>query len=349
MRNELANSTSTRHSAKQYGAGVSLPLGLPFADQPGPDGAFWSGAIGVGVSLSVELAGHLDVLSQSIVQLPDGPPASRPAVASYLAMVKTLAAAWSARTRPALLEAVDGLTHVGASLAQANTRDAMAGAGADHCHSAARALAGLQRRVGTPATALSALAAEFDALLNSMARATDDLQSDTLLVSERLQADHVHAFLLSQQASALQSKLDDANMRQDAYWLQGPHSEHIRQEIALHGSALEGVRRQLDHLHAEQAATRSEAHYLQKLMPSLSGYLGAFERMAGGIRAALAGTGAMLGELQELQAALAGDPAALPRAKAALRAALPQWRALATSTARLRPGCRVMTRGARRT
>lgn len=343
MRNALSHKSS--HSLS-YGAG--RPLGLPLDEQPGPDGAFWSGAIGAGAALMVELAGHLDVLSHSIVQLPDRPPASRPAVASYLAMVKTLAAAWHARTRPALVEALEALTHVGASLAQPLALEALAGAEADQGRSAARVLAALQRRLGAPASALSTLGADFDALLSSMARATADLQSDTLLVSERLQSDHVHAFLLSQQGNALQSKLDDANMRQDAYWLQGPHSEQIRQEIALHSSALEGVRRQLDHLYAEQAATRAEAHYLQILMPSLSGYLGAFDRMAGGIRAALAGTGAMLGELQDLQPALAGDPQAYPHAQAQLRAALPQWRALAACTARLRPGSRVRTRGARR-
>ena len=339
---------SSQHPSHPMGYKASRPLGLPFDDQPGPDGAFWSGAIGAGAGLMVELAVHLDVLSHSIVQLPDRPPASRPAVASYLAMVKTLAGAWHARTRPALVEAVEALTHVGASLAQPVTLEALAAGGADQGRAAARVLAALQRRLGAPAAALSALGADLDALLSSMARATADLQSDTLLISERLQADHVHAFLLSQQGNALQSKLDDANMRQDAYWLQGPHSEQIRQEIALHSSALEGVRRQLDHLYAEQAATRAETHYLQKLMPSLSGYLGALDRMAGGIRAALAGTGAMLGELQALQPAVAGNLHALTRAEGGLRAALPQWRALAASTASLRRGTRVRTRGGRR-
>lgn len=343
-------SKDMRYSAgKPSGAGLSRPLGLPFDNQPGPDGAFWSGAIGAGAGIMVELTAHLDVLSRNIVQLPDRPAGSRPAVASYLAMVKTLAAAWSARTRPALLEAIEALTHVGASLTQPFTLAALAGGTADQGQAAARMVEALQRRLAAPATALSHLGADFDALLASMARATHDLHADTLQLSERLQSDHVHAFLLSQQASALQSKLDDANMRQDAYWLQGPHSEQIRQELALHGSALEGVKRQLDHLHAEQAATRCEAHYLQKLMPSLSGYLGAQERMAAGIHAALAGTGAMLGQLQQLQMALAGDASALAGAEASLRIALPQWRSLAAGAARLRPGSRVRTRGAGRT
>jgi hypothetical protein len=182
-----------------------------------------------------------------------------------------------------------------------------------------------------------------------MAGATGDLQTDTQLVSERLQSDHVHAFLLSQHASSLQSKLDDATVRQDAYWLQGPHAEQIRLEIAMHSAALEGVRRQLDHLHAEQAATRAEAHYLQKLMPSLAGYLGALDRIAGAIHASHAGSGALLAELQELKRLLAEEPEAAGDVEAQLVAALPQWRTLAASAARLRPGYGVRTRGARRT
>jgi hypothetical protein len=207
----------------------------------------------------------------------------------------------------------------------------------------------LRRRLALPASGLHALAASADALLAPIACVTSELQTDTQLVSERLQSDHVHAFLLSQQASALQSKLDDANLRQDAYWLQGPHCEHIRQEIALHSSALEGVRRQLDHLHAGQAALRAEAHFLQKLMPSLTLYLGALERVAGALRATLAGTGAVLAELDELERLLPQGAHVAPGAAADLRAALPQWRALAATVERLRPRDAVRKRAGRRT
>ncbi len=338
------------HTAHQPRSGVARPAGLPFDDQGGPDGAFWCGAIGAGAGIMVALAEHLDVLSQSILKLPEQS-ASRPAVASYLAMVRTLAQAWVTRTRPALLESLEALHHAGASLSQPFTGEALAAGAAAQGRAGTGVLEALQRRMAAPAAALGKLGADLDGLLASMARASAELQSDTVLMSERLQADQVHAFLLSQQASALQSKLDDANLRQDAYWLQGPHSEHIRQEIALHGSALGGVRRQLDHLHAQQAATRSEAHYLQKLMPSLSGYLGALERLAGAIGATLAGAGAVLGELDELKRALAEEPAAGAgaRAQAQLRAALPHWRALAAVTARLRPAYGVRTPGGRRT
>ena len=329
----MRNSTAEQPRDK----GAKRPAGLPFEGQPGPDGAFWSGAIGAGACIMVELTFHLDLLSRSISRLPAAAPASRPAVAHYLATVQALAQGWMARTRPALMEAVDALTQVGASLALPFTLEALASRRLDAGQGAARVLETLLRRLAAPGASLQALAAELDAQLDAMAQATGALESDTLLVSERLQSDHVHTFLLSQQASTLQSKLDEAAMRQDAYWLQGPHAEQIRQEIALHRSALDGVRRQLDHLQAEQAATRAEAHYLQNLMPSLSGYLGALERMAGGIRATRAGAAGMLGALQALQRTLA-EEADCGGAEAQLRAALPQWRRLAANTARLRPG-----------
>ncbi len=336
------------HQQPRAGAAMR-PAGLPFPGQSGPDGAFWSGAIGAGASIMVELASHIDVLSQNIGKLPDCTALSRPAVTHYLLTLKAIAAAWHARTRPALLASLEALTHVGTSLGQAFTQEALAYPSADGGKAAARVLGTLGRRLTAPAVSLASLAAEFDDLLEGMASATRELQADTLLVSERLRSDHVHAFLLSQQASTLQSKLDDATMRQDAYWLQGPHSEQIRQEIALHKSALEGVRRQLDHLHAEQATTRSEAHYLQNLMPSLSGYLGALDRMAGGVRATQAGTTALLAELGELQRLLAEAPAGAINCADQLRAAVPQWRQLAAVTARLRPACVLKTRGGRRT
>lgn len=327
-------SNSTAQQSRQGGA--TRPKGLPFAGQPGPDGAFWCGAIGAGACVMVELAFHIDLLSRSIARLPHTHAACRPAVANYLATVRTLARSWSTHTRPALLEAVEALTHIGASLAQPFTLDAIANRHVDGGQGAKRVVSALLRRLGAPAASLQALAADVDEQLSAMACATRDLESDTLLLSERLQGEHVHTFLLSQQASTLQSKLDDATMRQDAYWLQGPHSEQIRQEIALHRSALEGVTRQLDHLQAEQAATRAEAHYLQNLMPSLSGYLGALERMAGGIRATQAGAASVLSELNELKRVLAEEPDSAAPAEAQLRAALPQWRALAANAASLR-------------
>lgn len=326
--------------------------GFPGAGPRGADGAFWCGAIGAGAGIMVELAVHLDVLSHGIGRLPESSAPSRPAVANYLAMVKQLAAGWSTETRPRLTAAIEALAHVGTSLGQSFTLEALANRGVDGGRAAARVLDALLRRLAAPRAALAALGAQFEDQLAGMACATRDLQSDIVMVSERLQSDHVHAFLLSQQANALQSKIDDASMRQDAYWLQGPHSEQIRQEIALHSRALEGVRRQLDHLHAEQGTTRADAHYLQNLMPSLTAYLGALDRIGAAIRAARTGTETVLAQLKELKRTLAGPAPAGWDADLQLRAALPRWRELAADAARLapsRPHPAPRTRGGRRT
>lgn len=309
----------------------------PLGPEAAPDSAFWCAAIGAGAAVIADLAPHIDVLSQRIGQLPVRAAITRPVVGQYLSMVKTLAAAWGARSRPALVAAMDALVHVGDSVAQPGPQEALARRRSDGGRSAIRALDALRRRLAAPANAFGALDTDFGSYLAQMARASSELECDTGLVTQRVQADHVHAFLLSQQANALQSKLDDANLRQHAYWLLGPHAEHLRQEISLHTSALEGVRRQLDHLRADQAATRAEADYLQSLLPSLSTYLAAVDRMGTAIHATLGGTQALLLELGELERILtigagAGDADQL------LRGALPYWKALAASAARLRPG-----------
>jgi len=299
------------------------------------DSPFWCGAIGSGAALVASLASHIDVLSHRIGQLPVRAAVTRPVVGQYLSMLRTLAAAWHARSRPALVAAIDALVFVGDTIGQPQTLAALARQHTDGGRAGARMVDTLLRRLAAPVSALGALHADFGSYLAQMACASQDLECDTALVTERVQSDYVHAFLLSQQATALQSKLDDANVRQRADWLLGPHAEQLRQEIALHGSALEGVRRQLDQLRAEQAATRAEADYLQSLMPSLSTYLAAVERMGAGIAACFGGA-------QSLQMALAGLEQLLscgqvPVAEQQLIDALPHWQALAASAASLRP------------
>lgn len=299
------------------------------------DSPFWSGAIGSGTTLIASLACHIDVLSHRIGQLPVRAAVTRPVVGQYLSMLRTLAAAWHARNRPALVAAIDALAFVGGSIAQPQTLAALVQQNTHGGQAGARMADTLLRRLAAPVAALGALHADFGSYLAQMARASHDLECDTALVTERVQSDYVHAFLLSQQATALQSKLDDANVRQRADWLLGPHAEQLRQEIVLHSSALEGVRRQLDQLRAEQAATRAEADYLQSLMPSLSTYLAAVERMGAGIAACFCGA-------QTLQVALAGLEQLLASgrsnvAEQQLIDSLPQWEALAASAASLRP------------
>ncbi|UUZ48375.1 hypothetical protein LP420_36955 [Massilia sp. B-10] len=224
---------------------------------------------------------HVDGLSQGISQLPVRAGVTRPVVGQYLSMMRSLAAAWQARTRPALAGALEALALVGDSLGQPPTLAALR----QPRQAGVRMADGLLRRLAAPGSTLTALSADLGSFLAQMARASNELECDTALVTERVQSDAVHAFLLSQQASALQSELDDATVRQRALAAGAPCPAPASEEIALHSSALEGVRRQLGQLQTEQSATRAEADYLQTLLPTLSAYLAALERMHAGIEA----------------------------------------------------------------
>lgn len=304
----------------------------------GPDGTFWSTGIGSGTAAIVALCDPVDSLSRRIGQLPVRPALTRPAVGQYLTMFRSLAAAWTMRTRPALMLALDSLGHFGDSLGQPLTWEALAGRRADNGRAAVRVLDALLRRLAAPVAGFDALNTDFSSYLTQMAAASGDLDADTVLVTERLEADGVHAFLLSQHANSLQSKLDDATVRADAWWLLGPHAAALRQEISLHGAALEGVRRQLDYQRAEQAATRAEADYLQSLLPTLSPYLAVVDRMGAAIGAVLDGLSVLRGALAELQAVMAEHPGAAGEAELQLSAVLPHWRALGAAASSLRGG-----------
>lgn len=307
--------------------------------QPAPESAllFWAPELGSASEAIAELCPHIDALSQRIAHLPVRVALTRPVVGQYLTMLKTLAAAWGVHTRPALLDAMAALVHVGDSIGQSFALEALSGRRADGGLAAVRVLDALLRRLAAPAAAFERLDADFSSYLKQMALASRELDADTLLVTQRLQADYVHAFLLSQQASSLQSKLDDARMREHAWWLLGPHAVALRQEICLHASALEGVRRQLDHLRSEQSATQAEADYLQSLLPSLSTYLAALDRMGAALASMLGGVRALGQALAALKLAMPSDPAALNAAETRMQASLPHWQALAATARRLPP------------
>lgn len=325
---------------------------------PARDDDFWCDAVGSGLSVMVELSTHLDIMSASIARLPQPAALTRPAVARYLASVKALAQHWRERFRPGLEGAADALASTGACIMHPTLRR-------NHAASTARARGALPpalaRRMASAIALLQPLSAELSDALDQMARASHELDADSVRLTERLQADQVHALMLSQQASTLQSKLDDATMRQHAYWLLGPHAEQIRQEIAMHGSAREGVRRQLDHLRAEQIATEAEARYLQHLLPSLSTYLAALDRLGGALRATLGGSRALLGSWRQGDAApdgaapegaAPGGGAPGDALLARLHDAAPHWEALAALASRLhRPaaGAGITTPGGCRT
>ncbi|HEY0065573.1 MAG TPA: hypothetical protein VGC21_25885 [Telluria sp.] len=291
------------------------------------DSPFWCAALGEASTEMPEMASRIDALSRDMARLPVRAALTRPVVGQYLSMVRTLAAAWQARSRPALGAAFGMLAFVGRSMAEPPILAQL-----QKRTTAPQAVDGLRRRMAAPLAAFDALGADLASYLAQMARASLELESDTALVTERLQADGVHAFLLSQQASALQSRLDDAGLRQDAHWL-GPHAGHLRQEIVLHASALEGVRRQLAQLQSEQAATRAEADYLQSMLPALAAYLGAVESMGAAIDTLRDGAARTSHALALLATELAH--AGPGQAVAQLEAALPRWAAVAGAASAL--------------
>ncbi|HEX8610821.1 MAG TPA: hypothetical protein VF800_05975 [Telluria sp.] len=302
-------------------------------------GMFWSPGIGLGAGIILELSGDIDSLSRRIARLPERAGRGRPMVTQYLFMVKTLAAAWATRSRPGLHTALDGLRHVGDSLL-AQDAPLLATALLNMFHGrpssgpgAVRLVDGLVRRLAAPADALSALDQDVGSYLAQMGRASGELETDTVMVTQRLQADHVHAFILAQQVNTLQGRLAEARARRHSHWLLGADAGEARADIDKHSSALESVMRQLDQLREGQTAMMAEAVYLQGLLPTLSAYLSGMDRIGAGVRIAAAGTRALRAELDDLKNVLLAGPAVSNTAHAQLQAALPSWRMLATRIA----------------
>ncbi|MDQ1921714.1 hypothetical protein [Massilia pseudoviolaceinigra] len=307
-------------------------------------GRFWSPGIGLGAGIILELSADIDSLSQRIAQLPERAGAVRPMVTHYLFMVKTLAAAWATRSRPGLHAALDGLRYLGESLLAQDAAPLSAallnmfhGRPSDGGAGAVRLIDGLVRRLAAPSQALDTIDQDVGSYLAQMARASADLETDTVLVTQRLQADHVHAFILAQQVNALQGKLAEARARRHSHWLLGPEAEEARNDIGRHNGALDSVTRQLDHIRNGQSAMMAEAAYLQGLLPTLSAYLSGMDRIGAGIRTVAAGTRALRAELDELKNVLLAGPGVSGQAHAQLQAALPAWRTLAARIATFPP------------
>ncbi len=309
-------SLATRIAASQTAAS-------PRPARHGPGGAFWSHGVCLG-----------DLQSQRIAHLPARNETPRPMVAQYLFMVRTLAAAWRGHNRPALMAACAGLMHYGNTYLE-DAAPLGAALRADAVGTAVRMVDGLSRRLEVPIAGFATLHHDFGSYLAQMAAASADLETDTVLVTRRMQADQVHAFILGQHVHALQDKLDAASARRHGLRLLIPHADLSRKEMAAQGAALEGVRRQLDQLRADQGITLAEAAYLQGLLPTVAAYLGAVDRIGIGIHAAWTGIQGLQEQLGQLKQQLLAGSLDVERAHAELTASLPGWRDLASSLTRL--------------
>ena len=301
------------------------------------ESAFWTGAIGVGVNVILAQIADVDELSANILALPPRKAGHRAVVGQYLGIVQLLATAWATRSKPALLLALTSLHtfaeritgHEGPQLC-----GAFAGMGADGVHAAsdaARLIGNVGARLDFPIRALDAINSDFGSYLGQMAAASSDLEVDTVLVTQRLQADHVHASVLSQQIDAVQARLADTRQRQQHHWPLSQQAELMRQDAAGYSSELDSARRQLEQIRADQAALLAEAAHLQMLLPTLSAYLAGIDRLAAGINAALSGALALQVQLSELHEAVLMAPGSGESAAAQLANALPNWRRLCAS------------------
>lgn len=299
------------------------------------ESAFWTSAIGIGVNVIASQITDIDTLSERIQTLAPHATGRRPAVGQYLDMVRQLASAWPMRGRPALLMALAALHYYADSLTLhdapllAGAFDELGGGRRGAACAAGRLIASLTRRLDYPVRSLDAVNDHFGSYLAQMASASNDLETDTMLVTQRLQADHVHAYMLMQQVHQLQDSVSGARARQHGHWPLGAHAERLREQIATHTAALDSARRQLEQIRAAQSVTMNEAAALQSLLPALSAYLAGVDRMSAGISAALTGALSLQVQLGELNNTMLAAPLSAASAQAQLGAAVPHWRNVA--------------------
>lgn len=279
-------------------AELSTPLpcaiGLPSDARAGGATPFWSAGIGVGVAAILSQLAELDTLAQKFGGLPhqqDGAVGGRILAANYLATLTGLSAYWLQRSRPVLLQALRALDGVPTCLAQLAL--AMAPAEAQAAVS----------QLETATARLGQVNTDVGQLLEHMALASADLETDTVLVAYRLQADRVHAAMLTQQEETLRRRLDGARRRAPVGQRRSPLACG-----AGDSAVLDSTRRQLAQLHAAQADTVAEAARLEELLPSLSACLVSVERMGAGIDTALRGMRVTQRQLHALVPTMAPGP-----------------------------------------
>lgn len=288
---------------------------------------FWLAGIGVGVNVILSQLEDIDTLSQRISVLPDRTFPKRAVVTDYLDTIRRLSATWLKSSRPALLRGLRALQVFGDQLVQADAVQLRSISG----EPAMRLLHGMAERLDGVAATLDPLGADIGVYLEQMALASGELETDTVLVTHRLQTDQVHAAMLSQQLETLESRLGHARSRQHGQWPLGAMfrdagAEQLRREIASGHQALDSTRRQLEAIRADQADTLLEAAFLQQLLPTLSSYLAGIDRMGAGIDAVLLGLRALQTRLRDLAARQQACSGAITPQQ--LDAALPHWRHL---------------------
>jgi hypothetical protein len=294
--------------------------------------AFRNGAISDGAEAVAGVIGVLDSLSVGIAQLPQPDANTTLQVGEHIGAVRRLAHAWPRRGRPSLLGSMANLKQFGddfvahdAPRLQAAFQRMAAGDSAGQ-QGAAILIAGIIERLAGLVAAFESVRRDLGAYLQEVAGASADLETDTARVTRHLQVGQARAQALAGRVSQLQDKLDGAHERQRWHWLLGPLGALLTNEIDVLGGKMAAVASQLTVIRAEQAASISDAAYLQQLLPALSSYLTGVDRVGAGIGAALSGTRTLQIQLAELRGAIVARPATGAGAAAQLQAALADWR-----------------------
>jgi len=255
---------------------------------------YWCPAIAKGCDAIAALLTPIDTLSLQLAELPASAALTRPVLGQYLCLIRTAAARWQMHTRPALAKALAELALAGHTLtlwrASLHTAQQAGGRLAD----------AIPRHLAAADALLGPLATDLAGFLARLARAAGELEADRALLTEQVQADTLHAFLLSQQGPARLAGLAGPDLR-----LAEP---------------------------AEQATAQAEADYLHALLPSLARYpallgeagqaIAVLQNGVERVAPALAGLG---------RSRLAGQ------ARSRLDAALPHWQAASATLLRI-PG-----------
>lgn len=298
--------------------------------------AFRHGGIGDGADAVAAVIGLLDSLATGIAQLPSPGPDSAPLVGRHVDAVRALAQVWPERLRPEVLASMAALKHFGEQFVEMEAPRLQAALGRmrrqdiDERAQAAALVTDVGARLAVLATSFDAVALCVGDYLSSMARASLDLETDTAAVARRLQAGQSRAEALACLASRLRQSLGAHTKRR---WLERLPWMGRRSP----GARLVAVAHELDSLRCAQAGTMQDAASLQSLLPALSSYLTAIDRLGSGVAAALTGTSTLQAQLAELHDVLLADPASGATASAQLRAALADWRTIARRIGRLPP------------
>ena len=354
--NELATHLRAPSNAPRIGR--AWDPACPAGQDPRPPllktvSAFRDGGIGDGADAVASVIALLDSLAAGIAQQRSPGPHCAPLVGRHIDAVRDLARDWPDRLRPGVLASMAALKHFGEQFVELEAPRLQTAFGRmrrqdlDERAQAARLVLDLGARLAALAQGFDGVALAVNDYLSTMARAALDLETDTANVGRALQSGQSRAHALACLASRLRLRLrlETPSTRTTRPWLPAAIGALLDQARRAPTARLVGVAHELDRVRSAQAGSMQDAASLQSLLPALSSYLNAIDRLGAGVSSVLAGSATLQAQLADLHGALLANPASGAMASAQLRAALADWRSIARRIGRLPPPAGVMTPG----